>query len=130
MVYRPPTTVERRLYPHAIQSHQKRMSKPSNICTKKISNEKPYRAGHRFAGPPSSEAQAFSSCSKNLAIRDRTFSVSRSFSFLESGLSVVLDSPFGLSGSAPKNRRIERRSSTGFSSRSSKKKIRKRSGST
>src|SRR6266487_1790602 len=51
---------------HATQSHQDRMSKSSRSCTKKMSNETPYRSGHCFAGPSNSAAQAFSSCSKNL----------------------------------------------------------------
>src|SRR5207248_10052425 len=68
----------------ATQSHQKKISKQSASSHKKTTAEKPYRAGHCFAGPPSSAAQAFNSCSKNSATRDRTLSVNRSLSLLAS----------------------------------------------
>src|SRR6266566_221209 len=45
----------------ATQSHQRRRSKLSTSSAKKQSSEKPYRAGHSLAGPPSSAAQALSS---------------------------------------------------------------------
>src|SRR4029453_14590453 len=114
-----------------IQSHQKRRSiLSSSRSQKKSSSEKPYRAGQLFARPPSSAAQALSSCSKNLAIRARTFAVSRSFSRPASLLSWGFNPPLGLSGSPPRKRRIDRRSSRGFSFRSSKKYTRKFSGRT
>src|SRR4051794_5647484 len=49
----------------AIQLHHRSRSKLSTNSAKKQSNEKPYRAGHCLAGPPSCAAQAFSSCLKN-----------------------------------------------------------------
>src|SRR6266550_1206928 len=105
-----------------IQSHQKRRSMLSSSRSQKNSSiEKPYRVGQLFARPPSSEAHALSSCSKNRAIRSRTFAVSRSFSRPASLFSWGFNPPLGLSGSPPKKRRIDRRSSAGFSFRSSKK---------
>src|SRR5205814_9122935 len=49
-----------------IQSHQKNRSMLSSSKSQEYSiSEKPYRVGQLFARPPSSAAQAFSSCSKN-----------------------------------------------------------------
>src|SRR5882724_5024047 len=105
-----------------IQSHEKKRSILSSSKSQKYSSsEKPYRVGQLFARPPSSTAQAFSSCSKNRAIRPRTFAVSQSFSRPASLLSCGFNPPLGLSGSPPRKRRINRRSSAGFSFRSSKK---------
>src|SRR5690242_2742056 len=105
-----------------IQSHQKKRSMLSSSRSQKNNkNEKPYRAGQLFARPPSSEAQAFSSCSKNCATRSRTFLVSRSLSRLASLFSCGVTAPLGFSGSPPRKRRIDPRSSAGFSFRSSKK---------
>src|SRR2546430_16093871 len=105
-----------------IQSHQKKRSMlSSNKSQKYSSSEKPYRTGQVFARPPSSTAHALSSCSKNRATRSRTFAVSRSFSRPASLFSCGFNSPLGLSGSPPRNSRIDRRSSAGFSFRSSKK---------
>src|SRR5215471_17819748 len=105
-----------------IQSHQKSRSMLSSSRSQKNSSiEKPYRAGQLFACPPSSKAHALSSCSKNRAIRSRTFAVSLSLlrpaSLFSSGFSL----PLGFSGSPPRKRRTDRRSSAGFSSKSSKK---------
>ena len=74
-----------------------------------------------FARPPSSAAQAFSSCSKNRATRSRTLSVSRSFVWPASLLCGGLNLPLGLSGSPPKKRRIDAAAQRDFPSKSSKK---------
>src|SRR5215510_3543990 len=105
-----------------IQSHQKSRSMlSSSRSQKKSSIEKPYRVGQLFARPPSSKAHALSSCSKNRAIRSRTFSVSRSLSRPASLFSCGFSPPLGLAGSPPRKRNIDRRNSAGFSFRSSKK---------
>src|SRR6266496_3527535 len=97
-----------------IQSHQKRRSiLSSSRSQKNSSSEKPYRVGQLFARPPSSEAHALSSCSKNRAIRSRTFAVSRSLSRPASLLSCGFVPPLALFGSPPRNSRIERRNSVG-----------------
>ena|SRR2546430_16193472 len=49
----------------AIELHHRSRSKLSTNSAKKQSNEKPYRAGHCLAGPPSCAAQAFNSFLKN-----------------------------------------------------------------
>src|SRR6266404_6783677 len=105
----------------AIQSSQQKRSRSSANCQTNQSNENPYCAGQPFAGPASSAAHALSSCSKNRAIRSRTFAVRRSLSLRTSLLSSAFRRPLGLFGSAPRKTRIERRSSAGFFSRSSKK---------
>src|SRR6188472_3950797 len=87
---------------------------------KNNSSKKPYRAGQSLAAPPSRDAQVFSSFLKNCARCDRTLSVSGSFSIVRQLLSLATRLT-GLSGSAPKKPRIERRSSVGFLCRSSKK---------
>src|SRR5262249_16186336 len=116
------STKQKRWQRQQIQSHQNRRSMlSSNRSQKDSNNEKPYRAGQLFARPPSSKAQALSSCSKNLGIRSRTFAESRSLSRPASLLSCGLNRPLGFSGSPPRKRRIDPRSSAGFSSRSSKK---------
>src|SRR6201985_2548423 len=95
-----------------IQSHQKRRSMLSSSKSQKNRrNEKPYRVGQLFARPPSSDAHALSSCSKNRPIRSRTFAVSRSLSRPASLLSCGFKPPLRLSGSPPSNRRIDRPSS-------------------
>src|SRR6266550_3641847 len=105
-----------------IQSHQKRRSILSSSRSQKNSSiEKPYRVGQLFARPPSSDAQALSSCSKNRATRSRTFVVNGSLWRPASLFSLGFSCPLGFSGSPPRKRRIERRSSAGFSFRSSKK---------
>src|SRR5438874_7795644 len=86
-----------------IQSHQKKRSiLSSSRSQKNSSSEKPYRVGQLFARPPSSDAHALSSCSKNRAIRSRTFAVSCSFSRPASLLSWGFNPPLGLSGSPPR----------------------------
>src|SRR5262245_46519012 len=87
---------QERSQPQQIQSHQKRRSiLSSNKSQTDNTNEKPYRAGQLFARPPSFKAHALSSCSKNCAIRSRTFAVSRSFLQAASLLSCGLNPPLG-----------------------------------
>src|SRR4030095_4459967 len=84
------------------QSHQKSRSTSSASPMKNQISEKPYRAAHSLAGPPSSFAQARSSSLKNWARWERTLSVSRSFCLPAFWLSSALIRPLGLSGSAPR----------------------------
>src|SRR5260370_32204913 len=109
-----PSGVEKARLSQAIQSSQQKRSRSSANCQTNQSNENPYRAGQPFAGPASSAAHALSSCSKNRAIRSRTFAVRRSLSLRTSLLSSAFRRPLGLFGSAPRKTRIERRSSAGF----------------
>src|SRR6266567_7130255 len=117
-----PSRKQERWQRQQIQSHQKRRSMLSSSRSQKNNaKEKPYRAGQLLARPPSSAAQALSSCSKNRATRSRTFVVNGSLSRPASLFSLGFSCPLGFSGSPPRKRRIERRSSAGFSFRSSKK---------
>src|SRR6476620_2584172 len=66
IIFRLVSKKQKRVQRQQIQSHQKRRSMLSSSRSQKNNkNEKPYRAGQLFARPPSSAAQALSSCSKN-----------------------------------------------------------------